>query len=434
MPRLLLTLILLVSLASAAGAQKLSSKERAIARRIPGQQAADLALLERVVNINSGTHNLDGVRAVGQVFGDELKRLGFTVRWVPLPDSLQRAGHLIAERKGRKGKGRRLLLLGHLDTVFEPDSPFQKFERQDTLVHGPGVNDMKGAIVMMISALKALQAEGALDGSTVTVALMGDEEDTGEPASVARAALVEAAGRSDVVLGFESSTYTRAVVARRGFTSWRLSAHGKQAHSQGIFRDENSGAVYEVARILNGFYQEVRGEPNLSFNPGVILGGTEVSFDTVALTGTTAGKLNIIAPQAVAAGDLRFISGDQEQRAREAMQKVVEQHLPGTSAEITFYGSSPAMEPKAGNYTLLRELDAVSRELGSGPVEAQDPGTRGAGDISYIAAQPDALDGLGTLGGGDHSPDEYMNLKAMPVLTQRAAILIYRLTHRRAGR
>ena len=433
MPRLLLTLVLLVSLAPGAGAQKLSSKERAIARRIPSQQAADLALLERVVNINSGTLNFEGVRAVGQVFGEELRRLGFTVRWVPLPDSLHRSGHLIAERKGRTGKGRRLLLLGHLDTVFGPDSPFQKFERQDTLVRGPGVNDMKGAIVMMISALKALRAEGALDGSTISVALMGDEEDTGEPASVARAPLVDAASRSDVVLGFEGSTYTQAVVARRGFTSWRLAAHGKQAHSQGVFKHGN-GAIYELARILDGFYREVRGEPNLSFNPGVILGGTEVSFDTVALTGTTAGKLNIVAPEAVAAGDLRYISADQEQRAREAMQKVVEQHLDSTSAEITFYGSSPAMEPKAGNYTLLRELDAVSRELGSGPVEAQDPGTRGAGDISYVAAQADALDGLGTLGGGDHSPDEYMNLKAMPVLTQRAAILIYRLTHRRPGR
>ncbi|HET9726264.1 MAG TPA: M20/M25/M40 family metallo-hydrolase [Gemmatimonadales bacterium] len=433
MLRFLPALLLIASFAPAAGAQTLSSKERAIARRIPGHQAADLALLERVVNLNSGTHNLDGVRAVGQVFADEFRRLGFAVRWVPLPDSLQRAGHLIAERKGRKGRGRRVLLLGHLDTVFEPDSPFQRFERQDTLVRGPGVNDMKGAIVMMISALKALQAEGALDGTTITVALMGDEESTGEPASVARAALADAASRSDVVLGFESSTYTEAVVARRGFTAWRLEAHGKQAHSQGIFREGN-GAIYELSRILDGFYREVRGEPNLSFNPGVILGGTQVSFDTAALTGTAAGKLNIIAPEAVAAGDLRFISSDQEQRAREAMQKVVEQHLPGTSAELSFSGSSPAMEPKAGNYTLLRELDAVSRGLGSGPVEAQDPATRGAGDISYIAAQADALDGLGTLGGGDHSPDEYLNLKAMPVLTQRAAILIYRLTHRRAGR
>jgi glutamate carboxypeptidase len=433
MPRFLPALLLIASFAPAAGAQTLSSKERAIARRIPGHQAADLALLERVVNINSGTHNLDGVRAVGQVFADEFRRLGFAVRWVPLPDSLQRAGHLIAERKGRKGRGRRVLLLGHLDTVFERDSPFQRFERQDTLVRGPGVNDMKGAIVMMISALKALLAEGALDGTTITVALMGDEESTGEPVSVARAALADAASQSDVVLGFEGSTYTEAVVARRGFTAWRLEAHGKQAHSQGIFQEGN-GAIYELSRILDGFYREVRGEPNLSFNPGVILGGTQVSFDTAALTGTAAGKLNIIAPEAVAAGDLRFISSDQEQRAREAMQKVVEQHLPGTSAELTFSGSSPAMEPKAGNYTLLRELDAVSRGLGSGPVGAQDPATRGAGDISYIAAQADALDGLGTLGGGDHSPDEYLNLKAMPVLTQRAAILIYRLTHRRAGR
>lgn len=432
MPTLLLALLLAAALVPAAGAQTLSSKERAIARRIPAQQAADLALLERVVSINSGTLNVEGVRAVGRIFQLELERLGFTARWEALPDSLHRAGHLIAERKGRAGRGRRLLLLGHLDTVFEPDSPFQRFERQDTLVRGPGVNDMKGAVVMIISALKALKAEGALDGSTITVALMGDEESTGEPVSVARAALVEAAKRSDVVLGFEGSTFTEAVVARRGFTGWKLVAHGKQAHSQGVFTDGN-GAIYELARILDGFYREVRGERYLTFNPGVMLGGTQVSFDTLALAGTAAGKLNIIAPEAVAAGDLRFISDDQQQRARERMQAVVGEHLPGTSAEITFTGDSPAMEPKPGNYTLLRELDAVSRALGAGPVEAQDPGTRGAGDISFVAGQADALDGLGTLGGGDHSPAEYMNLKAMPVLTQRVALLIYRLTHRRAG-
>lgn len=432
MPTLLLALLLAATLAPAAGAQALSSKERAIARRIPARQAADLALLERVVNINSGTLNVEGVRAVGRVFQLELERLGFTARWEPLPDSLHRAGHLIAERKGRAGRGRRLLLLGHLDTVFEPDSPFQRFERQDTLVRGPGVNDMKGAVVMIISALTALKAEGALDGASITVALMGDEESTGEPVSVARAALIEAAQRSDVVLGFEGSTFTEAVVARRGFTGWKLLAHGQQAHSQGIFTDGN-GAIYELTRILDGFYREVRGERYLTFNPGIMLGGTQVSFDTLALAGTAAGKLNIIAPEAVAAGDLRFISDDQQQRARERMQAVVAAHLPGTSAEITFTGDSPAMEPKPGNYTLLRELDAISRALGAGPVEAQDPGTRGAGDISFVAGQADALDGLGTLGGGDHSPAEYMNLKAMPVLTQRVALLIYRLTHRRAG-
>ena len=440
MPRLPLALLLLVSLASAAQAQKrsaptvpdsgapaLSAKERAIADRIPRQQAAAITLLEQVVNINSGTLNVDGVRAVGRVFQEELERLGFATRWASMPESMHRAGHLFAVRKGPAGQGRRVLLLGHLDTVFEPSSPFQRFERQDTLVRGPGVNDMKGGVVVILSALRALEAEGALDGATITVALMGDEESTADPLSVARADLVEAAKASDVILGFEGSTFTDAVVARRGFSSWRLVAHGKQAHSQGIFTNGN-GAIYELARILDAFRRELGGEQYLTFNPGVLLGGTQVAYDTVALGGTVAGKLNIIAPEAVAAGDLRFISEDQKRRAQQRMREIVARHLEGTSAEITFLDDTPAMEPKPGNYALLRELDRVSRAVGGGPVAAQDPGSRGAGDISFVAAYGDALDGLGTLGGGDHSPEEHMNLNAMPVLTQRVAVLLYRLT------
>ena len=386
-----------------------------------------MALLERVVNINSGTLNLAGVRAVGRVFQQELEKVGFTARWVMLPDTLHRAGHLIAERKGRPGSGKRLLLLGHLDTVFEPSSPFQRFEWKDSIVRGPGVNDMKGGNVMIVSALQALAAEGALDDATVTVALMGDEENPADAVSVTRAALVDAAKRTDVVLGFESSTFTQAVVARRGFSSWRLLTHGEQAHSQGIFADGN-GAVFELARILDGFYREVRGERYLTFNPGLALGGTQVAYDSPELRGSAAGKLNIIAPEAVAAGDLRFISEAQKRRARDRMRAIVARHLPGTSAEIAFYDDTPAMEPKPANYVLLRELDQVSRALGGGPVAAQDPGSRGAGDISFVAGETAALDGLGTFGGGDHSPSEYMNLNAMPMLTQRVALLIYRLT------
>jgi glutamate carboxypeptidase len=177
MPSLLRVLpLLLVAFAPAARAQSLSPAERAIADRIQRRQADDLALLERVVNINSGTLNVEGVRAVGRVFAGELERLGFTTRWISMPDSLHRAGHLIATHAGKPGQGKRVLLLGHLDTVFEPSSPFQRFQRADTLVRGPGVNDMKGGDVLIVSALSALEEEGALGGATITVALMGDEE------------------------------------------------------------------------------------------------------------------------------------------------------------------------------------------------------------------------------------------------------------------
>ena len=427
MPSLFLALVLLVSALAPVAGQTLSAKERAIADRIPRQQAAAVALLERVVNINSGTLNLAGVRAVGRVFQQELEKVGFTARWVMLPDSLHRAGHLIAERKGRPGSGKRLLLLGHLDTVFEPSSPFQRFEWKDSIVRGPGVNDMKGGNVMIVSALQALAAEGALDDATVTVALMGDEENPADAVSVTRAALVDAAKRTDVVLGFESSTFTQAVVARRGFSSWRLLTHGEQAHSQGIFADGN-GAVFELARDSRWLLPGSTGRALSHVQSGPGSGGHSGRVRFAGAPRLRRRQAQHHRPEAVAAGDLRFISEAQKRRARDRMRAIVARHLPGTSAEIAFYDDTPAMEPKPANYVLLRELDQVSRALGGGPVAAQDPGSRGAGDISFVAGETAALDGLGTFGGGDHSPSEYMNLNAMPMLTQRVALLIYRLT------
>src|SRR5262245_39216488 len=125
----------------------LSSEERALAGHVDARNAEGLALLERVVNINSGTQNFEGVREVGRVFRAELDALGFTTRWVD-GAPFKRAGHLVAEHPG---SGPKVLLIGHLDTVFERDSPFQKFERFNaTTARGPGIIDMKGGDVVMI--------------------------------------------------------------------------------------------------------------------------------------------------------------------------------------------------------------------------------------------------------------------------------------------
>lgn len=420
----------LVSISHPAGAQSrgdpgLSRIEQRIRDYVRAHEAEEIDLLSKAVNISSGTLNLAGVRDVGKLFEPQFTALGFDTRWVTLPDAVGRAGHLFAEHKGTRGK--RLLLIGHLDTVFEGEG--ERFVRYDTLAAGAGSSDMKGGDMVVLFALKALQSVGALDGTRIIVAFTGDEEDAGALYDVSRKPLIDAAKRSDIALGFEEDA-GKGTVARRGMGGWQLEVTATQAHSSGIFSPAAGyGAIYEAARILNSFREQLSTQQYLTFNPAVIVGGTDVTYDSARIAGTTAGKDNIIAPRVFARGDLRFISRDQEVKAQAAMRAIVAQHLPGTSAKITFEEGNPAMPPTPGNYRLLGTVDSVSRALGQGPVEALDPGRRGAGDISFVSDYVDALDGLGVIGMRSHTPDERVNLKSIVPATERAAILIYRLTH-----
>jgi glutamate carboxypeptidase len=412
------------SLAQGAGTPTLSPIEQKIRDYVRAHEAEQVAFLEKAVNISSGTFNLPGVRAVGRLFEPEFAALGFQPNWIALPDAVGRAGHLFAEKKGTRGK--RLLLIGHLDTVFEGDG--ERFVRMDTLAAGAGVSDMKGGDIVVLYALKALQSVGALKDRRIVVAFTGDEEDAGPLHLVSRQPLIDVAKRSDIALAFEEDA-GKGTVARRGMSGWQLTVSGRQAHSSGIFSPGSSyGAIYEAARILNAFREKLGNEQYLTFNPAVIVGGTDVSYDSTKISGTAAGKDNIIAPKVYARGDLRFISQDQLLKAREAMRAIVSEHLPGTLATITFEDGNPAMPPTKGNLALLAVEDSVSRALGQGPVEALDPGRRGGGDISYISDYLDALDGLGVKGMRSHTPDERLDLRSLVPATERAAILIYRLT------
>ncbi|MEP1033829.1 M20/M25/M40 family metallo-hydrolase [Ekhidna sp.] len=407
---------------------QLSKKEKQIISIVSENNKEALEFLETNVNINSGTMNFEGIKATADQMEKAFQEIGMTTTWYDMPKEVNRAGHLFAENKGNKGK--RLLLIGHLDTVFPKDSPFQKWVQQDSIVMGPGANDMKGGNVVMLYALKALQEAGVLKNAQIVVALHGDEEASGKPISESRKHIIEAAKRSDIALGFETSTgFNNATVARRGSSGWSLKVNGKRAHSSGIFNENvGAGAIFETARILHQFYTEVKGEEYLTFNPGVILGGTKVDFDKVLTRGAAFGKTNVVAQEVIVEGGLRFISEDQKERAREKMKAIVANNLPNTSAEITFIDSYPAMPPTEGNEAILNTLSEVSEDMGHGKVAAWDPGRRGAADISFVAQYVDGVDGLGTMGRGAHTPDEYLDLRTFEALTQRAALLIYRLT------
>ena len=403
-------------------AQKLSADERKIIEYIDSHNNDAISLLEKVVNVESPTEDLAGVKNVGMIFGDEFKALGMAVKWLDMPIDMKRAGHLVAETNGKTGK--RILILGHIDTVLRGE----KYRREGDKVFGTGIGDMKGGDVIILQALRALNAAGVLKETQIIVMLTGDEEASGHPTEISRGPMVDAAKRSVAALSFEGTVRNTATVGRRGASGWTLEVDAKTGHSGQIFKESmGDGAIFEASRIINEFREKLGHEKYLTFNPSLFLGGTTVT--TKGSDGSASGKSNVVPAKVVVHGDLRFISEEQKEAARKTMREIVAKNLPGSSAKITFEDGIPAMTPSEGNYALLKQLDQVSRDLGSGPVEALDPGDRGAGDVAYISGIIPGLDGLG-IGGGEnsHAKGEFATVATLPMLTKRAAILIYRLT------
>ena len=426
--RSIAVLMLLALPCAVALAGGLDATEQELVAEIDSRQDQALSLLEAAVNINSGSLNLPGVRAVGELFEKAFEEFGMETEWLD-GAAFNRAGHLVA-RHGDKGP--HVLLIGHLDTVFEPHSPFQTFERiDDRSARGPGATDMKGGNVIIVEALRALQKVGVLDQMTVTVMLIGDEESSGRPLELARAALREAADSADVALGFEDGdgNPATAVIARRGYSSWTLNVTGTPAHSSIIFSDAiGYGAVFEIARVLNTFRETLAGEVNLTFNPGLMLAGTQVELDAATSRGNAFGKENVIAERASASGDLRTLTREQRERAKAHMRQIARSSLPGTSTELTFTDGYPPLAPSPGNRRLLAIWSQSSEDLGYGKVVAVDPAKAGAADISFTAGRVDmALDGLGLMGSGGHTVEETADLSTLGSQTKRAAVTLYRL-------
>jgi len=431
---LLSALIATLSLPLAAQQSRLlSPAEKAMAAYIDAHQQDSNVLLQKLVNINSGTHNLEGVRAVGKIMMAQLSGLGFSVRWIPM-DQVQRAGVLVAEHPcpGAARCGKRMLLIGHMDTVFEKNSPFQSYTVKGDVATGPGTNDMKGGLVDMLYALKAMQAAGVLQRTEIAVVLSGDEEAHGIPASISRRDMIAAAHHSDLALEFEGTARINGVfygsVSRRSSIDWYLKTTGETGHSSGIFSAERGyGAIYELARILNDFRTQLP-EPYLTYNVGLVVGGSGYTIDAAGNDGTATGKDNVIAPTAYASGDIRTLSNQQTERVEKRMQAIVAEHLPKTGATITFGEGYPAMAPTAENRALLGVLNQVNASLGFSAMPELDPMKRGAGDISFVADIIPGLAGIGATGEGAHAPGETIDLSAQPINTKRDALLMYRLS------
>ncbi len=416
----------------------LNKEEQKVIDYIDANMPRAIALLKESVNINSGTLNIAGVKKVGEIFAREFEKANFKTQWISMPDSLRRAGHLVAttgfnheSEVKKKTKRKKLFLIGHLDTVFEPDMPANPFTMlNDSTATGQGVNDMKGGDVVMIIALQALHAQGLLKDADIIAYLTGDEEHAANPREISRGDFIERAKQTDIALAFEGANGLNSVAtARRGASGWSLNVKGKTGHSAGVFTpNAGYGAIYEAARIVNEFRVQLSTEKYLTFNPGVFIGGSEMNYDASKSSGAAIGKTNIISPSATVTGDLRFLTEEQKINARKKMSAIVANNLAGTKATIKFTDGIPSMAPTEGNNKLLEVISGVTKDMGLGVTMAGDPGSRGAGDISYIAAYVDCIDGLGASGKGAHAPGETINLKELPFLIKRAALTIYRLS------
>jgi glutamate carboxypeptidase len=429
-----------VLLASSPAAHaQMSKQEVTMTTTIDAEYERSVTLLERLVNQNSGSMNFTGVKAVSEMMRAELEPLGFKVKWIDMAKA-KRAGHLVATKSGKKGT-KKLLLVAHLDTVFEPDSPFQKFTRSKIggkdEAEGPGAGDDKGGMVVIVAALRAMQAAGTLKDANIEIHMTGDEEDSGEPIEVTRAPLIAAGKTADVALDFEGLVMDdgrdMGSIARRSSNSWKLEVSGKTGHSSLIFSQPyGDGAAFELARILTAFRTELP-EPNLTFNVGIIAVGQEASLDTSGIRAAAAGKTNIIPGIAIARGDFRTLSEEQTARVKAKMEGIIARSSPLTSAKITFEpGGYPAMAPTGGNRALLDRLNSINRDLGLAEMAPLDPLKRGAGDISFVANDVDSLAGLGPFSRGDHAPGETVDLDSIRRQAKRAAILMTRLAREKA--
>ena len=407
--------------------------ERQLVQHVDAQLDESTVLLKQLVNINSGTMNFAGVKQVGMLLKQEFDALGFTAQWLDGAE-FGRAGHLLASYESSSHpEATKILLIGHLDTVFAKNDDFQTItELADGRMAGPGITDMKGGDVIMLAALQALKMQGLLEQLNIKVVMTGDEESSGKPLLLSKKAIIDAALWADVALGFEDgdSNITTAVTSRRGSVNWTLTVKGKPAHSSQIFTEENGdGAVFETARILNEFRVQLQHENLLSFNPGLIAGGTRVIQEADQANVSVFGKTNVIAKETMVKGGIRAASPEQLERAVVIMQKIVKQNLRHTSAVLEFQPGYPPMAQTPANTDLLALYSQVSKDLGYGEITAVNPRNAGAADISFAASHVEmALDGLGLMGSGGHTKDEVADMSSFAKNTQKAAILIYRLS------
>lgn len=399
----------------------LNTQEQALVQWLEPRESEMVELLERLTNINSGSLNKAGVDEITEIFRNELTSLGFSTRTLPgdrieMPScpgsdySIDVADHLLASKSG---SGKSLLLMGHIDTVFPTTSPFQAFRQEGDTLYGPGVADMKGGLVVMLYALKALYESGDLDGMSLSILLNSDEE-VGSLSS--RKFLEEQAALHDYGLVYESSGANNMVRTRKGLGQARFVVHGKASHAGGAHQQGRS-AIKELAYKIVEIENMTNYETGLTVNVGVVSGGE---------------ARNTIAPCAEGFVDLRYPAPEQGDEAVEQFENIFSQvySYPVDSGEITTDSwvnlHRPPKIPTVESDQLLEKTRAIGRLLGQ-ELGVTDSGGGTDGSLTQAAGLP-TLDSLGISGSGAHSNREEARLSSLVERAQLNAVLIRRLS------
>jgi glutamate carboxypeptidase len=398
----------------------ITAKEIEIGSWLEAQEADMLELLERITNINSGTLNKSGVDELATIFRAELISLGFSISILPgdlieMPScpgsnyNIDVTDHLLASNTGQ---GQKLLLMGHLDTVFPLSSPFQKFRREGDIMFGPGVADMQGGLVVMLYALKALQEFGELAEKNITVLLNSDEE-IGSLSS--RKYIEEQALIHDWGLVYESSGTNSLTRSRKGLGQARFVVNGIASHAGGA-HEQGRSAIKELAYKIVEIENMTNYESGVTVNVGIVNGGE---------------ARNTVAPCAEAFVDLRYPTPEQGSEARSQFEQIANQvfSYPVDSGELTTerwinLHRPPKIPTEESDY-LLEKTRAIGRLLGQ-ELGVSDSGGGTDGSLSQAVGLP-TLDSLGVAGTGAHSNREEARLSSLVERAKLSALLIRRL-------
>lgn len=413
-------LIAVPAVAAAAGAD-LDTEEARIRDALAARQDRMVELLARWVEINTGTRNRTGLQHFAKQIVPELEALDFEVTVEP-GSRIERPGSepfvtgplIVARRSPGAGHetAPRFLLSGHMDTVFEPESPFRHFERSPDdpgTATGPGVADMKGGLVVMLFALKALHERGELDRAAWTVLLNSDEE-IGSLGS--RSRIEAAARRATFGFVFESAREDGAMVrSRRGLGQFHLSVTGVAAHA-GSAHEKGRSAVRELAHKALRIEEMTDYERGITLNVGTFEGGT---------------KRNVVPAHAEAWVDLRYDERAAGEEIRERMRELAgRSFVDGTRTRLWGRLHRP---PKPASPEVDRLLGLHEEVAGALGVAVPEPVHAGGGTDGSLMAGVGlpALDSVGVVGANAHTPRELVDLASLAERASLAAILLRRL-------
>ena len=359
--------------------------------------------LEAIVNIDSGTYNKAGVDHVGAYLQKRFADLGFATSFDPQQEY---GDHLVATRKGDHPRGARVLLIGHMDTVF-PDGEAEKRPYTQTMLDGreiakgPGVLDMKVGLLMGMYSVAMLLQEGWNAYQSITFLFNSDEE-IGSPAS--KELITQWAAKSDAALVLEPGRALETVVsARKSSGLYRVEVWGLSAHA-GVEPEKGRNAIVELSHQVQAMQALHESFPGVSVNVTSIQGGD---------------RKNVIPDYAYCDMDVRAANMRGIHEVEEAMQRVVRQrHIPDTRAEVSGSMRSLPFEHSEVNAPLIHMTQEAGAELG---IEIRDVASGGASDANNTSpVGVPTLDGLGAGGGLAHNPDEYVELEYLP---ERIALL-----------